>query len=109
MGSRWEFPGGKCEAGEKDEDAVVREFEEEFGVLVRPVKLLCAGSFTSRSGPRDLAVWLVELPQARFSFELREHVAAKWVEWTSLDSLDMVESDKGMIGALRLALNIDSL
>ena len=30
----WEFPGGKCRAGEKPERAVVRECREELGVKV---------------------------------------------------------------------------
>jgi 8-oxo-dGTP diphosphatase len=31
----WELPGGKVEAGEGDEDALVRECQEELAVLVR--------------------------------------------------------------------------
>jgi A/G-specific adenine glycosylase len=37
-GNLWEFPGGRVEAGESPEAAVVREFLEETGFTVRPAQ-----------------------------------------------------------------------
>jgi mutator protein MutT len=36
----WEFPGGQLEFGEKLNEGIRREFREEYGIEIQPVKLL---------------------------------------------------------------------
>ncbi|HHZ73924.1 MAG TPA: NUDIX domain-containing protein [Candidatus Poseidoniales archaeon] len=39
MGGYWEFPGGKVEKGESKEAAISREYHEEFGWTVKPLRV----------------------------------------------------------------------
>jgi 8-oxo-dGTP diphosphatase len=41
IGDVWSLPGGRLEAGEAVTDCVVREVQEETGLLVAPVELAC--------------------------------------------------------------------
>lgn len=41
MGGKWEFPGGKVEAGESPQAALKREIREEFGVDIIVGELIC--------------------------------------------------------------------
>lgn len=36
----WDLPGGRLEAGEAPEEALVREVREETGILARPIRLI---------------------------------------------------------------------
>lgn len=99
IGLRWEFPGGKVEFGESDEAALIREFDEELGIAVKPLRSIGEGSFESASGRRQLAAWLVELPPESV-FQLREHSDIAWVAQGELQAIDLADSDRMLLPLL---------
>jgi len=97
MGSRWEFPGGKVEEGESDQEALAREFLEEFEAGVRALRLLGETSFLHHGRERILAAWLVELlPGERLV--PNEHVELRWMKGEELHALDFADSDRKLLG-----------
>lgn len=98
VAGRWEFPGGKVEAGETDQHALVRECAEELGVRVEvgdrvgPDVPLAHG----RSVLRVYAVRLIEgdVPQAL------EHSAMRWLSADQLDSVPWLPADKPIVAEL---------
>lgn len=103
MGGRWEFPGGKIEAGENMETAVIREMQEEFGVIVSVGKKITTGSFIHKNIPCTLDVFEVFFPHdgIKEKFKLTEHTEYKWVPLESIPELDFVDSDLSIYNDVR--------
>ena len=72
----WELPGGKIEAGESDEEALVRECREELGVEVRLLDRL-DGDWPLRSG-LAIRVWFAEIVSGE-PMALADHSAIRWL------------------------------
>jgi len=75
------LPGGKVETGESPEDAIVREVQEETGVVVTTLRKifrgLCPGEVTY-----DSITYLAEFEGEPFSKEAG--LSVKWIEWKDL-------------------------
>ncbi|MEO3990027.1 8-oxo-dGTP diphosphatase MutT [Pseudocitrobacter cyperus] len=60
MANKWEFPGGKIEAGETAEDAVIRELQEEVGITASAPQLFDKLEYEFPDRHITLWFWLVE-------------------------------------------------
>jgi len=96
VAGRWELPGGKVEAGETPEDAVVREVAEELGCAIEVV-----GWLTGRS-PIDANLEL-RIARARLVAgrpEPDEHDEVRWLAAGELDNVDWLDSDQPFLPEL---------
>ena len=91
---KWEFPGGKVEPGESDLDALVRECEEELGVVIA-VNDRIGGDVPLAHGWAMLRVWLAEIvsgePQAI------EHASLRWLAPDEFDSVPWLPADAPIV------------
>jgi 8-oxo-dGTP diphosphatase len=96
----WEFPGGKLDAGERPEAALIRELREELGI---DVKEPCLAPLTFASHAYDDFHLLMPLYVCRRwegAVASREGQALKWVRAGKLRDWPMPPADEPLIPAL---------
>lgn len=98
MAGRWEFPGGKVDAGETDAEALVRECDEELGIQVE-VGDQVGPDVPLAGGRAVLRVYLARLigdaePRAL------EHSALRWLAADELDDVPWLPADAPIVAAL---------
>ena len=103
LAGSWEFPGGKLEAGESPEAALIRELKEELGITAQP---------------QDLEpFWFLSHPYPQFAFHLLmpvyllkkwqgtphalEHAALRWSKPDDMHQLNMIEADTPLVDKLK--------
>ena len=96
----WEFPGGKLEAGERPEPALIRELSEELGIAVKE-NCLAPLTFASYAYPEfHLLMPLYICRRWEGQVVSAEGQALKWVRPGKLRELAMPPADEPLIPPL---------
>ena len=93
---RWEFPGGKVDAGETDAESLVREIEEELGVRIRVGRWL--GGDVAIGERYLLRVALAQIVSGEPT--PTEHDAVRWLAADELDEVDWLDGDRPFLAEL---------
>jgi 8-oxo-dGTP diphosphatase len=101
MAGLWEFPGGKVEAGETPEAALIRELGEELGIDTW-TSCLAPLAFASHAYPDfHLLMPLFACRKWEGVPRPREHAALKWVAAGDLKTYPMSPADLPLLPMLR--------
>ncbi|MBB2913463.1 8-oxo-dGTP diphosphatase [Streptosporangium becharense] len=97
----WELPGGKVDPGEDEYTALLRECQEELGVVIKVGDRV--GGDWPLNGGYVLRVWLAEIVGG--SLEAREHLELRWLSDGELYDVPWLPADLPIVRAVQKALN----
>jgi (d)CTP diphosphatase len=91
LDGKWEFPGGKVETGESNEEALVREILEELGVDVTVTARAASNDFSVGQKLYSLHCYWCEIVSGEPLSN--EHHSLVWVGGDELLSFDLAPAD----------------
>ena len=98
---KYEFPGGKVEAGEENHIALSRELNEEMDldVTISEKDYLLTVDHTYPDFAITMHAYLCKVDTP--DFVMKEHIDFKWLSASELGSLDWAEADKPIVKFLQ--------
>ena len=99
---KWEFPGGKLEAGETSQQALIREIQEELAVKIKVGELIDTIEYDYPSFHLSMDCFLCVVVDGEII--LKEAEAAKWLDKYELYSVDWLPADIALIEKLQNSL-----
>lgn len=109
ISNHWEFPGGKVETNESEQEALQRELIEEMDYPVLVLRHLLTTQHVYPDFKIRLSAWLCQPPIHNSlhpelsypdSFVLREHLQYKWLPPSELHTLPWAAADAELIRLL---------
>ena len=98
LGLKWEFPGGKVEANETFEEALLREIKEELNIEISLQNKITEEKYKDEK--IDIVLHYFLCTQEGGTIKLNEHEDLAWVEKKYFDKYDFAEGDKNILALL---------
>lgn len=92
---KWEFPGGKVEKGETDQQALAREIKEELDIDVEVEELIDENYNEYQDKNINLKVYRCKYVSGEINDT--EHQTLAWKKSSEMETLDWAEADKPIV------------
>lgn len=98
----WEFPGGKIEAGETPEEALVREIREELDTEIRVGELIDTIEYDYPTFHLSMDCFWAEVVAGQLV--LKEAEDARWLTKETLESVQWLPADASLIEHIKASM-----
>ncbi|MBQ7689505.1 MAG: (deoxy)nucleoside triphosphate pyrophosphohydrolase [Clostridia bacterium] len=95
----WEFVGGKVEPGETKAEALIRECEEELGILVQPKTVFMEVTHTYPDITVHLTLFNARITEGEP--QLLEHHALAWITPAEIPDYSFCPADEEILKKIR--------
>ena len=95
MPMKWEFPGGKIEEGETEEDCIKREIMEELNIQIEVLDKLTPSVYSYPTFTIELIPFIANYVSG--DLKLKEHHQYRLLDKDELDTLDWAAADLAIV------------
>jgi 8-oxo-dGTP diphosphatase len=99
ISEKWEFPGGKMEAGETEKQTIIREIREELDMQIAVKAKLLTVEHTYPDFHLTMHTYLCETEQSEPI--LTEHLGFRWLSMDELEEIDWAGADVPIVEVLQ--------